>query len=193
MSDLLSVKSFDVFLSKIRSFYCSSGQFISAENEILDLILEGYGTVTFFDRECNVLQAILQYRVVMIERKTMRGKTHSAPQADKTEMHFYLAKVNERYMRLARDLFKRVLKALYPVDINTYPIEEEETCCVCLISRNIMPMCETPNMHLCCRVCYIDSLRIRAFSYFAEHQNFEGFTEKCFQCCGIENTPRKRI
>ena len=85
-------------------------------------------------------------------------------------------------MKSARNLFSRVQKALFPVSVSMMPIEEEETCCVCLISRNISPMCELPNMHLCCKVCYVNTVFKEACRYFDNQGNLDGFSELCLQC-----------
>ena len=182
VSDLRNSTGFKAFVDKIRSFYHSSQSLVDAENEIIDLILEGYGTAEIFGNECIILEAITEYRQVLEERKTHRMNYHKIGQKAKSDRHLYLAKINAKYMKLARHLFKRVQKALFTVSLYEMTIEEEETCCICLISRNILPMCELPNMHLCCKVFYVHTVFKEASRHFDDRGDLDGFTELCLKC-----------
>jgi hypothetical protein len=49
-------------MKKLGECYNFFMDFVSCENECLDLILEGYGVVEFENMECNVLECISEYR-----------------------------------------------------------------------------------------------------------------------------------
>jgi DNA-binding ferritin-like protein (Dps family) len=117
VSDLRSSTGIEAFVERIRSFYISSQSFVDAENEILNLILEGYGTGEFFGEECNILEVIKEYREVIEDRKNHRINYHNIGQKAKSERHFFLAKINTKYMKLARGLSKRVQKALFAASL----------------------------------------------------------------------------
>ena len=68
-SDKDNVMMFDYTVLKLGEYYNLFKDFVSCENECLDLILEGYGVVEFENIECNVLECISEYRTLLNERR----------------------------------------------------------------------------------------------------------------------------
>ena len=126
ITDLRNSIRFQAFVESIRSYYYSKESLVDAENKILDIILEGYGNGVYFGLECNILETVIEYRVVLADRRNNRISYHNEAQMDKSSRHLYLAKINLKYMKSARNLFSRVQMALFPVSVLPMPIEEEE-------------------------------------------------------------------
>ena len=68
-------------------------------------------------------------------------------------------------------------------------VEEEEFCCACMVSRNILNMCGPNKNHLCCKECHARNVYEEALAYYADYENFIDFSETCMICCepGMES------